>query len=208
MGSEEFLSAEVNDIDFHLHRFFHGSNNCFGITGEAFVELDFSDQPPQDFPVEEMSWRSLESFDEQKRKREDYHKDAPKGKKPKYWALFTNFQGFPADLCEYSEELEDLVFDPPGYTMATKLALCKSCLLRPCIVKGKGVALNNYCIESTSNNEGNYLQMMWDAKSKTLDLLKEIFGPTYMRANPNVPTCATEFINKHIKELREMEDVS
>ena len=205
MWSDEAITEEGAWIGYHLDRFFHGPNLAVGRNGQAFVELDFSDQPPQDFIIEETKWHCLEEI-EKKRKREDYHKDAPRGKKPKYWALFTNQQGFPADLCEYAEEVGDLVFEPPGYSgvrdsLQPKPVLCRCCRLRPCIVSEKRREVEEYLITASIDNNGNFEMMKMEAEESIRQLLSTVFGQTYVDLNPSLPRCATDYISNHFDLL-------
>ena len=131
-------------------------------------------------------------------------------KKPKSKRLERNFQGFPVTECVYEEEVNKLVYKPPGYPSwddtidgpgirmkkVTEHKLCPECFLRPCLVKGKWDDIMGFCedimVFENDDSEGMYSKLTNHAES----IMVEIFGAKYA-AHTVAPGCVYELIGKY-----------
>jgi hypothetical protein len=128
-------------------------------------------------------------------------------KKPKSKRLQRNFQGFPVTECVYEEEVNKMVYKPPGYPSwddtiegpgirmkkVTEHKLCPECFLRPCLVKGKWNDIMGFCedimVFENDDNDWMYYKMM----NHTEAIIVEIFGARYARNNPS-PACVNGLV--------------
>jgi hypothetical protein len=112
-----------------------------------------------------------------------------------------NFQGFPLSQCRYKEEIGQYIYCPPCYTQKNKKGsveqdLCRECLLRPCIVRGKWNDIMNFCedimIFENDDSDSMYFKMLNHAES----LLVEIFGARYATTR-RPPGCLFELVGNY-----------
>ena len=115
-----------------------------------------------------------------------------------------NFQGFPIEQCRFEEKVGKLVYCPPCYNnleeekeSSEERELCSDCLLRPCIVEGKGNELFTFCedimIFGQDDSEVMYTKMLKHAD----DLMGSVFGERYTRNHPATPECILEVVMKY-----------
>lgn len=129
--------------------------------------------------------------------------------KPKAEKVEKNFQGFPVAQCRYEEEIDKLVFCPPGYPgrnndKEREPQLCQECLLRPCMVKAKWNDIMGFCedimVFENDDSDGMYFKMINHAESIQVDL----FGPRYARNNP-LPNCVHQIVGNYLDVKSGME---
>lgn len=123
-----------------------------------------------------------------------------KAKKPR---AEKNFQGFPLSQCQWEESVNDFVYCPPSYCTEERSGgnmdckeLCRECLLRPCLVKGRWDDIMSFCedtmIFEDDDSDAMYFKMINHAES----ILVDVFGARYVRNHPS-PPCIFELVGKY-----------
>ena len=143
-------------------------------------------------------------------------KKNPQQKLEKYFAVSKvkkgrsekNFQGFPLDQCRWEEAVNDFVYHPRSYCKETsqhEAELCRECLLRPCLVKGRWDDIMCFCEDTmvfeNDDSDAMYFKMIHHAES----ILVEVFGARYVRNFPT-PPCIFELVGKYHDVKSGMED--
>lgn len=137
--------------------------------------------------------------------------------KPKKSQVERNFQGFPLSDCIWEEEVGQFVFRPASYYNKISChnnggdpsgdeegALCRECLLRPCLVKGRWDDIMSFCedtmIFEDDDSDAMYFKMMNHADS----ILVEVFGARHVRNHPT-PLCVSALVGNYHDTKRGVE---
>ncbi len=111
-----------------------------------------------------------------------------------------NFQGFPVDKCEYSEEIDDLVYVPKDYEAhrpdapEDRMWLCEHCLLMPCLVYTHSDKIFSLAGEDAVRAGTSTLKAInFEAARVTRTAMLKLFGKRYAK---KIPLCAVEAINE------------
>ena len=120
--------------------------------------------------------------------------------KPKKGREEKNFQGFPLGQCRWEEAVQDFVYQPPLYCSKEKNSeeadLCRECLLRPCLVKGRWDDIMCFCEETMvfedDDSDAMYFKMINHAES----IVVEVFGADYA-GNHTTPLCVFGIVGKY-----------
>ena len=118
------------------------------------------------------------------------------------WVAKKNFQGFPLSQCCYEEEIGDYIYCPPCYNKKNNKGhtkeeeLCRECLLRPCVVRGKWNDIMEFCenvmIFENDDCDSMYSKMLNHAES----ILVDIFGADYVNSR-RAPVCLYELVGRY-----------
>lgn len=131
--------------------------------------------------------------------------------KPKKARVETNFQGFPLCECRWEEEVEQFVYRPAAYykkdnsdEMGKEGDLCRECLLRPCVVKGRWDDIMSFCedtmIFEDDDSDAMYFKMINHAEC----ILVDIFGARHVRNHPT-PPCIFDVVGNYHDTKKGME---
>jgi hypothetical protein len=172
----------------------------------ALIELDILER----INPHEYERLKRESMEEPKKKKKNPQKKIKQFfavTKPKMGPVEKNFQGKPMDQCFFSDQIGNYVWQPEvwGNTRPNKndphrhsiyhRVTCEWCFLTPCIVEEKREEIFEMFDEITNSGVDDKLHLYGYAHDKAWAMLKEVFGPRYVRKF-RMPQCLEELISQ------------
>jgi hypothetical protein len=179
----EFDAATKDGVPANLEK-------CWLFMGACREEAEERDNPP---PKKKSIVRKRKK---PQRKIKQFYKLEKKPKKK----VVKNFQGFPVDKCEYSDEIDDLVYVPKDYEAhrpdapVDRMWLCEHCLLMPCLVYTHSDKIFSLAGEDAVRAGTSTLKAInFEAARVTRAAMLKLFGKRYAK---KIPQCAVEAINE------------